>query len=250
MSSLKEPNMQSGSRRKKARQPKVLVWDIEATGLNATFGTVLCIGYKYAGQSRLRVPTILDGGKNTLDDRALVEEFGEAYEACDYHVTWYGDRYDLPMVQSKRIKYGLPPLSQKPSVDLWKAVRYRFKLHSNRLAVWQEFLGLEAEKTPIDFERWLRAAQGDKPSLNYVVKHCKADVLMLEEAYEKIKPWATEIPDHALFTGDREGCPACSSHNVKKQGFKVAKTRKYQQWQCMDCGRWWKSNKAAMIVQR
>lgn len=223
------------------REPRVLIWDIESTNLNASFGTILCIGYKWLHNKSVFVPTIMDkGNKNMLDDKALVTKFATAFGMCDYHVTWYGDRFDLPMVKAKMIKHGLPPLPPKPSVDLWKTARYGFKIHNNRLMSWQEFLGVEHSKTAIKFDDWLQAATGDKEALAEVVDHCTKDVLVLEDVFLKFQPWITNLPNRGLVNdrADKFACQSCGSSHVTKQGIRHALTRKYQQYQCQDCGKW------------
>ena len=228
------------------REPRILLWDIESTGLNATFGTILCIGWKFYGEKTVYVPSIIDGSNgDMLDDRALVKQFIEAYESCDYHVTWYGDRFDFPMVCSKAFKHDLPPIRPKHSLDLWKAVRYRFKAHSNRLAVWQQICKAKDSKTAIDFDAWLRAAHGDKNALAEVRHHCKKDVLVLEQVFRKLRPWLDNEPSRGLFTGDHDACPSCGSKHVTRQGFKVARTRKYQQLKCQSCGHWFREARSA-----
>jgi uncharacterized protein YprB with RNaseH-like and TPR domain len=224
-------------------EPKVLFWDIESTGLNATFGTILCIGYKFLGDPQVHVPTILDGRKrgSMLDDKRLVERFAKIYNHCDYSVGHYSSRFDLPMVRSKLLKWGLPPLQPKPHIDTWWIARRELKLHSNRLAVLQDFLGCKAAKTPLKPDDWIQAAHGSKEALAYIVEHCHADVLVLEEVFLKLRPLAKEEPSRALFGPIGDGCITCGSTHVTRQGFKIAKTRRYQQWQCQACGKWMKS---------
>ena len=221
------------------RLPRVLVWDIESTGLNATFGSILCIGWKWLGDPTVTVRTIMAaGGSGMMDDKPLVREFAKAFAECDYHVTWYGLRFDLPMVMTKLLKYRLPPLPPKPHLDLWRTARYKMKLHSNRLATVSEYLGVPHSKTPITFDDWLNAAHGDKKSLSRVVEHCRLDVLVLEDVYERMLPWVAEQPHVGMLTGEPNGCPSCGSLRTTMQGTRVTKARKYQQYQCQDCGTW------------
>lgn len=221
---------------------RILCWDIESTALNAAFGTVLCIGYKWLGDKTPKVISILDGKrKSMLDDRRVVETFAGVFNQCDYHVTWYGKRFDLPMIRSKLIEHGLPPIAPKPHVDLWEPARKLFKLHSNRLGVWQSFLGTPSEKTPLDFGVWKRAAHGDEAAIAYVVKHCKADVNVLEEMFIKLRPWVDNLPILSTFTGDEDGCPRCGSHKVMRMGVRITTSRTYQRYQCQSCGGWFQA---------
>lgn len=227
----------------KTKAPKILIWDIESTGLRATFATILCIGWKWHGQKHIHVPTILGGGTDMLDDKQLVEEFAGVLAECDYHVTWYGDRFDKKMIQAKLIRYGLAPLAPKPSLDLWRTARRHFNLHSNRLAVWQQYLNVQYEKTAIDFDVWRQAGMGNKTAIKEVVRHCKLDVLVLEEVFNKMRPWIAEEPARKLFNPAELpfACISCGSTHLTKQGFKVARTRRYQQWKCQGCGKWQRS---------
>ncbi len=228
-------------RQSAAHEPRVLLWDIEATGLNAVFGTILCIGFMWLDDKKPTVFTILDagGGKQMLNDKHVVQRFAAVYNTADVSVTWYGDRYDLPMVRTKCLKHNLPPLAPVKNLDLWKAVRFRFKLHNNRLASWQQFLKTEHEKTNIDFDAWLAAAHGDKRAMAEVVDHCAKDVLALRDQYRKLKPWISEQPDQWTFTG-KEACPSCGSYNFTRQGTRTSLTRVYQQYRCKACGHWFR----------
>jgi len=230
-----------------ANEPRVLFFDIESTNLNATFGTILCIGYKWLGNPRVRVPTILDYSKhNFLDDKGLVKAFAEVYNSADYSCGHYAQRFDVPMIQSKLIKYGLPPLAPVPLIDTWRVARDNFKLHSNRLATIQEFLGCTHSKTGINFDDWLQAAHGSKRALRQVVEHCRLDVLVLEEVFLKLRPLMKNEPARHLFTNtDGEACVSCGSKRVQSRGYQVTRTRKFQRFQCQDCGRWQRKNKAA-----
>ena len=221
--------------------PKILFFDIESTNLNAPFGTILCIGYKFLHDPKVHVPTILEFSKNgMLDDRGLVENFSKVWEWADYTCGHYAQRFDLPMIQSKLIKYGLPPLGPKLLIDTWRVARDNLKMHSNRLAAIAEYLGTKHSKSPITFDDWLRAAHGDKKSLKYIVEHCRLDVLVLEDVFLKLRPLMKNEPARQLFLEDesKEVCISCGKSRLQRRGNMVTKTRRYPRLQCQDCGKW------------
>lgn len=228
----------------KPASPKVLFFDIESTNLNAPFGTILCIGYKFLGDPKVHIPTIVHHSKRgMLDDQGLVERFSKIWNFSDYAVGHYAQRFDLPMIQSKLIKYGLPPLSPKPLIDTWRVARDNLKMHSNRLGAIAEYLGCETSKSPITFDDWLRAAHGDKKSLKYIVEHCRLDVLVLEEVFLKLRPLMKNEPARQLFLDEQTDaqfglCTACGSPDLTRQGYKVTRTCRRQQFQCQSCGKW------------
>jgi uncharacterized protein YprB with RNaseH-like and TPR domain/predicted RNA-binding Zn-ribbon protein involved in translation (DUF1610 family) len=224
-----------------SKEPRGLIWDIEATNLSAPFGTVLCIGWKWSDKPKVYVPTILDyeqkGGK--LSDKALIEEFTEEYNKADYSVTHYGTYYDLPMISTKRAKYKLPPLAPVKMIDTWKIARYKLKMHSNRLNALAQYFGTKSQKTEITFDDWLGAAAGDKKSIKQVKEHCYWDILTLEEVFNGLKPLVTDMPSQQHF-GNHSGivCENCGSDHIIKSGFKVTKVGRYQRYACQNCGHW------------
>lgn len=218
-------------------EPRFLLFDIETTNLQATFGTLLCIGYKWIGDDKsLRVPTILETSKKgMLDDRGLVKEFANVWSEADAVISWYGKRFDQPFIESKLIKYKLPPLKPVHHIDLWFTARYRFKLHSNRLNAWQQYLDLPDEKTPIDYDAWLNAAHGSKEAIAGVVEHCRKDIIVLEEAFEQMKPWV-RMP--SLFRDADRQCQTCGSRRLKSWGLRKTRAYSYRLLRCLDCKAW------------
>jgi len=126
---------------------------------------------------------------------------------------------------------------RKPHVDTWHIARYKLKLHSNRLQSITEHLGFQ-DKTPIKSREWIRAMSGDVRAIQYVIDHCEQDVIVLEHVYHKLKPLMTNHPNVNLVGGITDACPTCGSHLLTKQGWKIARVRRSQQYKCKACGSW------------
>lgn len=220
-------------------EPRILVWDIESTNLNASFGTVLAIAHKWVGQSKVSVPTILDFSQkgSMLDDKPLIKNFLDVYSTADYSVAHYGKRFDLPMIQTKCLKHRLGPMPNIPLIDTCDIAWKNFKLHSNRLGSWLEYLGCKHEKMPMRTDDWLHAAHGCEKAMKAVKLRAREDVLGLEEIFIAMRPWIRHEPARALFL-DSSGCVSCGSYKLQNRGWQIAKTRRYQRLQCQDCGRW------------
>jgi hypothetical protein len=69
----------------------------------------------------------------------------------------------------------------------------------------------------------------------WMKKYNARDVLVLQRVFEKLKPWGG-VPD--LRPYGEGACPTCCSANVQRRGVNVARSRRYQRWQCQDCGSW------------
>ena len=190
------------------------------------------------GENKVYCKGISDYGRferDRVNDVEVIKELSAALLKADAHVTWYGTYFDIPYLNSRRIKHGLPPLPQIPHIDGWYIAKKKLKLHSNRLASVSAFLGLE-NKTPILQAHWLRAAAGYSASIKYVKDHNKQDVVVLEQAYEKLRALTTNHPNTSLL--GRPGCPICGSNSLLLRGFNVARTTVKQRYQCRDCGGW------------
>lgn len=226
---------------------KVKLWDIEATNLNANFGFVLSVAVKDLGEDKVRVYSIDQYPSfkhDPTDDRALLKDACEDLSDAGAWVTWYGQRFDVPYINSRQILHQRAPMPQVPHIDGWRIAREKMALNSNRLASVSTFLGVQ-EKTPLNGPIWVRASAGHKPSLKYIVEHNVQDVIVLEEVYRRIRPLISNGPNLALLeTGGSadavpgNACPICGEGRVVRRGFGIAKTGRYQRYQCNGCGGW------------
>lgn len=224
---------------------KVKLWDIEATNLNANFGFVLSIAVKDLGESKVRCYSVDDYkgyDKTPWNDEPVLRDAAADLADAGAWVTWYGQRFDVPFVNSRLICYGHSPMPPIPHIDGWRIAREKMALHSNRLASVSSFLGLE-EKTPLDGPKWIKAGCGDKKALGYVKEHNVQDVIVLEEAYLKLRPLITSGPNLSLLLSEdrsasAERCPICTSPRLQRRGISITQTGRRQRYQCMECGGW------------
>ena len=231
---------------------KITVWDIEASSLNASFGMLLTVCCGDVGEKKIDSYNLLDykrRGETIFDaERKLLIDVSARLLEADVWLGWYSKKYDLPFVQSRLIKHHLPILPHNfPHIDGWMTAKYRLKLPSNRLATVQDFLGVEHSKTKIDPDSWLLAMSGDKEAMEVILHHNKLDIEVLREVYDRIKPLITDHP-HRGLVGPAVECGICASSRMQRRGFHLTRTRKYQRYQCQECGAWTRGTKPVMIV--
>lgn len=223
-------------------QPKILLWDIETDGINAD--RILCIGYKWRHEKKVHMLRAEDFPREGLwCDKGIIKAFVKVFSEADYHVTWYGSRFDLPVVNARMIANGLKPLPPVAHVDLWKTARYQFRTGGgNRLAKWQDFLGITDEKTPVHPSVWIKARYGHQKSLQYIYEHCHYDVHVLEGVYKRLLPWVKDVPQTGLMVDtDAMACISCGEDALQRRGYHISRTRKYIRYQCTSCGKWQRS---------
>lgn len=230
---------------------RILSWDIEASSLNADFGIILCVGFKEVGRGKAEVLNILDyedvSGDLIKAEKKLLKDVTIRLLDSDMWLTHFGTWYDINFVNSRLIYHKLPIIPPNFNhIDTWKIAKNKLKLRNNRLITLSEFLGTEDEKNAIRPEQWIRAIGGHRPSMDYIVEHCRRDVCVLEEVYERIKPLMSDHPNVALVE-NRMGCNVCGEKDLQKRGWHVTRLRKYQRYQCQSCGSWSRASKSEKL---
>lgn len=230
---------------------KLLAWDLETSNLSASFGTIICAGYKVVGEGDAEVIDISQYKGNPLQaEKRMLRDLSDILMDSDAWLTWFGTYFDVPYVNTRLLYHHLPVLpASHPHIDGWKTAKNRLRLGNNRLNTVQSFLGLKDEKTHIKGEHWILALAGVKESMDYLVEHCYQDVLVLEEAYERLRPLIVDHPNSNVVHDIEEGCPTCGEDSLQKRGFHLTRTRRYQRFQCTSCGAWSKASKPNRIAK-
>lgn len=220
---------------------RICMFDLECTNLKANYGFALCASYKYTTSKYVNTFSIFDGPEfqeDPTNDRYVIESIAEVLSNSDIIVGHYSTRFDLPYIQARLLFHGLPIVNPRiPHIDTWRIARQKLALSSNRLQAITEHLGFE-DKTALKSRIWVKAMSGDRASIEYIVEHCEQDVKVLEEVYTQLRPLMTNHPNINLTQGIPNACPTCGGVTLTKQGFKIARLRKAQQYKCIACGSW------------
>lgn len=231
-----------------SRKARIIVWDLETTNLKGNFGYILAGAWKVFGEKKIHHVSITDTKtfeKDPTNDKIVCQEIFNSLEGADMWVAHFGQWFDRKMMNTRMIgngfKGGLPPI---PLLDTWRIAKDNLSLNSNRLATIAEWLDLE-EKTPLSGKKWTRAMAGHKPSIKYVVRHCRQDVVVLEQVYEKIRCLSTTHPNVNMAHDEVDGtgpvtepCPICGEVALQRRGKNIARTRWSQRYHCRNCGGW------------
>lgn len=214
---------------------RILLYDIECTSLQADFGVLLCVGWKWLGSKRVNVFKIdlSNTGKFQVEERKLLNRFLKVYNSADMVITYNGKLFDQKYIQAKAVHFSERTPQNPPHVDLYWTVKHNFKISRKSLQNAAYYFGLSNEKTPVEGQIWLRAAMGDKSALRYIVAHCRADVLVLEELYLKLRSYVRQHPRVKGYGP----CAACGG--VKFEFCRYAMTTKkgaFAKLRCLNCG--------------
>lgn len=175
---------------------KVVGLDIEASGLNADFGLMLCFCMKPLGSDKIIWDCLtLDDIDSGIQDKRIVESCIDELVKYDRVYGHYSSRFDIPFVRTRALVHGLyfPGYGAMKQSDTWEMAKRKLKIHSNRQDSVSAALTKKSDKTRIHPDVWLKAQFGTKKerkeALKYILDHCVIDVTELEENYLKLLPF-------------------------------------------------------------
>lgn len=163
----------------------------------------------------------------------MIRQAWRLLDEADVIIHWNGARFDVPHIQREFLEHGLGPTSHFTEIDLLKIARNKFRFTSNKLQNVSKVLGLEGKVSHEGFELWRKCMNGDKDAWNNMKEYNLQDVLLLEDLYEKLRPWITNHPNLRLY--GVTGCPRCGSKNTQRRGERRTMVSVYQQYKCNDC---------------
>lgn len=221
---------------------RILFLDIEASDLSADIGNVLSIGWKFNDEPKAHVIDIGQyPGKTVNDDSALLKAFEPVWNAADLVVHHFGDFYDVPFLQTRRLIHKMKPMAAVATVDTWRIAKKKLKFGSNRLARIEDALRCPYHKTPVKLSVWADARCGDRKALKYIVEHNLKDVLVLEWIYNRIRAVWPQHPTLVPQT-DAMTCPIDGAR-TRSRGRVLCATHSYQRRVCLRCGRSFKGKR-------
>lgn len=241
--------------------PRILTLDIEtAPMIVETFG----LFNQNIGINQIRSPgRVIAFAAKWLDEREVqfYSEFHNGHEQmvieahrlmdeADIIIHYNGTRFDLPYLRTEFMKYNLLPPSPVQEIDLLKTVRKVFKLDSNKLQYASVAFGLEGKLQHNGHQLWHDCMAGDPKAWVLMRRYNIQDVKLTEKLYLRLLPWIPNHPHLGVFSEDGlEHCPNCNSTELQKRGYKYTPTVTYQQYVCLNCGKWNRGTKS-IVMQR
>jgi len=175
---------------------KIGFFDLECSNLDADFGRILC-GCIRDLKTQKTITLSCEGfdsyKSQPWDDKLLCEAIRNELEKYDIIVTWYGKLFDVRFLQARLAIHESEELKKIKHIDLYYQAKMKLKFASNRLDNVARVLKLTEQKTRLDPDIWVKATAGSLDALEYVKKHCEADVRVLHGVYNKLKVYIERI---------------------------------------------------------
>jgi uncharacterized protein YprB with RNaseH-like and TPR domain len=167
---------------------KLAFVDIEAMGLRGDYNSVLCVSAKPFG-GKPKTVCVTTPGK----DKDLIAATHDLLSGFDCWATYYGRMFDIPMLNTRALRWELPPLPKRPHLDLYFLLRYNLLTARRSQGHLLSWLKLPEEKMTVSASDWADVAADPKRVLPTMVKRCESDVSGLEGLYRKVRHLVVNI---------------------------------------------------------
>lgn len=173
------------------------------------------------------------------EDKSILDGIWRLLDEADIVITQNGDSFDLPKLNVRFLKAGLPPPMYYKSIDTKIVMKSTFGFSSNKLDYVTQLLGIEG-KDEMVYEDWLNCLRGGKvalDALNKMLSYNMKDVFILEELYVLLRPWIKGHPNLNLYSiGDTDVCPNCGNIHLDWKGKYATPLGLYRAFRCLRCG--------------
>ncbi len=240
------------AKRKLGRLPKILIYDIETSPMigyhwghwqqNISLSQTIQNSIMITWSAKWLYEDEVFSDKNTpeemlkLNDKRICKSLWDMIHEADIVVAHHGDKFDVPMMNSRFIINGLPPYSVTNSIDTKKVASKTFRFASNKLDALAGYFGF-GQKIKTNFDLWKGCMEGDQQSIDDMETYNIQDVKVLEEVYLKLRPYIKSHPNVGLYLeSDKPVCGACGSSNLRLMNKDYyTPTGRYSVYQCQ-CG--------------
>lgn len=200
----------------------------------ANSGYVMCWSAKWYGERDMHFNSI-----QGVSPRVMLCTIHKLLDQADTVVHYNGAKFDIPTLNKEFLLYGMKPPAPYRQVDLYRVVRDAFRFPSNKLDYVSRTLGLAQKIRHKGFELWVECMAKDPKAWRAMEKYNRQDVVVLEQLYDRLKPWITSHPNFGAYDDDAV-CPQCGSDRHQRRGVSITSTRRYARFQCLNCGAWFR----------
>lgn len=200
-------------------------------------GYTLCWSAKWLGSNDIIFDSI-----HQNHPVELLKNIHHLLDEADAVIHYNGSKFDIPTLNKEFLLYNLAPPSPYKQIDLLRVARRQFKFPSNKLDYVAQVLGVGKKVKHIGHELWIGCMNNNAAAWVQMEEYNKQDVNILEGVYYKLLPW---IKGHANQSVHKEQqvCPNCGGSHYHKRGFTYTNACKYQRYQCLGCGGWFRDTK-------
>jgi hypothetical protein len=252
---IREYNLSQEEVLRDAPLAKILIVDIETSPITAfvwglwkqdihtqqIINDWFIIGWaaKWYGGSTIYSEYVTPFEAKNSDDKRIMFPLWELLNKADIVIAHNAKKFDIPRIETRMLLAGLNPPSPYQLIDTLYYYRKQFSFSSNKLDYLNEVLNLDQKIDTGGFELWKDCLAGDKEALAKMEKYNINDVEILEQNYNKLRPWIKNHPNINVYNTDDniKRCTICGSSDLSEiSGTYGTPVNTYNVYRCNNCG--------------
>ena len=160
----------------------------------------------------------------------------DVFDRADLIIGHNADRFDARHLMGGWAEMGLPAPSPYKVVDTLKIARGTFAYESNTLDALNKRLGIDAKTDKYDVKIARAAVNGDREAQAVLESYNRGDIAASEALFDRLRPYARNIPHLGMWTDDELACPSCGSTMTATGRTVHANVQRYEHLACPNCG--------------
>lgn len=204
---------------------------------------MMCWSAKWTDRTKIYFRSTFHDGK----DRMLADLW-KLLDEADAVIHFNGKRFDIPHINREFLEAGMAPPSPYKQVDLFQAVKRRFRFPSNKMEYVCDRLGIGNKVKHDGFGLWLGCMANEQGAWRTMKTYNVADTALTEMLYWRLLPWIPSIPNHGAYSQEEFICPACGSKKIQRRGHAYTAQTRYHRYVCKACGKWSRTTQHAKTV--
>lgn len=166
----------------------------------------------------------------------LVREAWQLVDECDVLVAHNGKNFDVKMLNSYFLYFGLPPPSPYRIIDTLHMAKRKFRMDFNSLEFLAKYMRVTNKIVNGGIELWIGCARGDEESLRLMLEYNFGDITTLRDVHKKLVAWDNDGVNMSLYNDDGT-CPHCGTDDIDPVPGKFVHTpaKRHQLHRCNGC---------------
>ena len=192
----------------------------------------ICAAWRWYGEEEVHFASEWEVGGH----EGFLRRLWEVADECDIAIGHNAAGFDFPILAGDWAMLGLPAPSPFKIIDTLKVARSAFSMPSNTLDSLAKRLGVEAKSDKYDVRVAQAAVDGDKEAQARIEGYNRGDIIASEALFDRLRPYARNIPHLGMWTDDEMACPSCGSTMTATGKTVHANVQRYEHLTCPNCG--------------
>lgn len=162
--------------------------DIEATGVKGDYNSILVVSVKPYSCDPVSFSV-----KQPGNDQKVVREAKEFLEQFNCWVTYYGKGFDIPMLNTRLLKWKQLPIDPRHHIDMYYTLKSHILTGRRSQAHLLEWLETPQQKMTVSAEVWNRILHDTQKEMKTMIARCESDTEGLENLYRETRHLIRDI---------------------------------------------------------